>query len=213
MAAVVGIEGRLAHQPVHADLGLQPAEGVLALDRKVALFTPATSPALTSISSVFQPRPSQKRRYMRSSISAQSCASVPPAPAWMSTKQFEAVELARRTCGGTPAARPRGDLVDVGDHRSGSAFIVIGLGHVQQLGRVDQAIGVVADLGDRALERGALAAQGLRTLGIVPDRRVFQLAAYFLEPLDLGIEVKDTSGANRACPSGRRCAGGRVRVP
>ena len=47
---------------------------------------PATSPPLTSISSVFQPRDSHQRRYMRSSISAQSCASVPPAPAWMSTK-------------------------------------------------------------------------------------------------------------------------------
>ena len=33
VAARVGIEGRDAHQPVHAGLGLQPAIGVLALDR------------------------------------------------------------------------------------------------------------------------------------------------------------------------------------
>ena len=49
---------------------------------------PATSPSEASISSVFQPRDSQNRRYMRSRISAQSWASVPPAPAWMSTKQL-----------------------------------------------------------------------------------------------------------------------------
>src|SRR5574337_924455 len=51
---------------------------------------PATSPPLTSINSVFQPRDSHQCRYMRSSISAQSCASVPPAPAWISTKAFAA---------------------------------------------------------------------------------------------------------------------------
>ena len=32
MAAVVRIERALAHQPVHADLGLEPAVGVVALD-------------------------------------------------------------------------------------------------------------------------------------------------------------------------------------
>ena len=49
---------------------------------------PATSPSEASISSVFQPRDSQNRRYMRNRISAQSWASVPPAPDWMSTKQL-----------------------------------------------------------------------------------------------------------------------------
>ncbi len=45
---------------------------------------PATSPSLWSITSVLKPRASPHRRYMRRSIAAQSCASVPPAPAWMS---------------------------------------------------------------------------------------------------------------------------------
>src|SRR5687768_15806022 len=45
---------------------------------------PATSPSLTSTTSVLKPCCSPQRRYMRSSICAQSCASVPPAPAWMS---------------------------------------------------------------------------------------------------------------------------------
>jgi len=93
------------------------------------------------------------------------------------------------------------------------ALVVIRFGHVQQLGGIGKAVGVATDLGDGPLQRGALAAEGLRALGFVPDLRVLQLAAYFLEPFDLGIEVKDTSVANRAGASGRRCAGGRGQVP
>src|SRR6187399_698105 len=50
----------------------------------VALFMPATSPACESMTSASKPRDAAHFRYMRSSICAQSCASVPPAPAWMS---------------------------------------------------------------------------------------------------------------------------------
>src|SRR5579871_5398527 len=49
---------------------------------------PATSPSLCSRISARKPFLSQYLRYMRSSIEAQSCASVPPAPAWMSMKQL-----------------------------------------------------------------------------------------------------------------------------
>jgi hypothetical protein len=54
----------------------------------VALRMPATSPAVSSITSVLKPFLSQYLRYWRSSIAAQSHASVPPAPAWMSMKQL-----------------------------------------------------------------------------------------------------------------------------
>src|SRR6187399_1024614 len=50
----------------------------------VALFMPATSPACESNTSASKPREAAHFRYMRSSICAQSCASVPPAPAWIS---------------------------------------------------------------------------------------------------------------------------------
>src|SRR5688572_12196651 len=49
---------------------------------------PATSPSDCSSNSARKPFLSQYLRYMRSSIDAQSCASVPPAPAWMSMKQL-----------------------------------------------------------------------------------------------------------------------------
>ena len=51
MAAVAGIERRLAHQAMHAGLGAQPAVGVLALTSTVALFMPATSPGFESMTS------------------------------------------------------------------------------------------------------------------------------------------------------------------
>ena len=47
----------------------------------VTLFNPASSPSLRSTVFIANPRPSHQPRYMRSNISAQSCASVPPAPA------------------------------------------------------------------------------------------------------------------------------------
>src|SRR5438045_3878611 len=49
---------------------------------------PATSPSVCSRISARNPFLSQYFRYMRSSMEAQSCASVPPAPAWMSMKQL-----------------------------------------------------------------------------------------------------------------------------
>jgi hypothetical protein len=50
----------------------------------VALLMPATSPSDSSSTSALKPLRSQYFRYWRSSIDAQSQASVPPAPAWMS---------------------------------------------------------------------------------------------------------------------------------
>src|ERR687888_374559 len=45
---------------------------------KVADLRPASSPGLASRSSVLKPRRSAQRRYIRSTISVKSCASVPP---------------------------------------------------------------------------------------------------------------------------------------
>src|SRR5919112_1602244 len=50
---------------------------------KVALFMPASSPSVYSITSSPKPRRSAQRWYMRASISAQSCESTPPAPEFM----------------------------------------------------------------------------------------------------------------------------------
>src|SRR4051812_19824678 len=54
----------------------------------VTLLMPATSPSVRSSTSTRKPFLSQYLMYIRSSIEAQSCASVPPEPAWMSRKQL-----------------------------------------------------------------------------------------------------------------------------
>src|ERR1035437_5253374 len=54
----------------------------------VTLLRPAVSPVSASVTSTSQPRDSAQRVYMRESISAQSCDSVPPAPELMVKMQF-----------------------------------------------------------------------------------------------------------------------------
>src|SRR5688572_30792107 len=71
---------------------------------------PATSPAVCSSTSALKPLRSQYLRYMRSSIEAQSCASVPPEPAWMSTKQLlrsSGLENMRRNSSAATSASKR----------------------------------------------------------------------------------------------------------
>ena len=87
VAARVRVErGALADQAVDAGFGTQMAVGAWSpASRTVALLMPATSP-----SDSFQHFNAEalalavERTYMRKSIEAQSCASVPPAPAWIS---------------------------------------------------------------------------------------------------------------------------------
>jgi hypothetical protein len=74
---------------VHAGFGAQVAEGIVALD----LERGALDAGGVAVGDVFQfvavkPLRSQYFRYWRSSMLAQSQASVPPAPAWMSMKQL-----------------------------------------------------------------------------------------------------------------------------
>jgi hypothetical protein len=51
---------------------------------------------------------------------------------------------------------------------------------------------------DHVIEQFLLAAELLRALGVVPDAGVFELAAYFGEPLRFRVDVKETSAA-RPC--------------
>jgi len=81
----VGVEGRDAHQPVHADLRLQQAVSVVAVDLEGDGLDARALALQASVTTVGKPSRSAQRRYMRRSISAQSWLSVPPAPGWMVT--------------------------------------------------------------------------------------------------------------------------------
>src|ERR1044072_128905 len=77
----------------------------------VAELIPASSAGGTSPTPMATPRRSAQRRYMRSIISAQSAASVPPAPEWISQMASRSscspVKSARRAAAARPGGPPR----------------------------------------------------------------------------------------------------------
>jgi hypothetical protein len=81
---------------------------------------------------------------------------------------------------------------DVLDHRLGGALVVLHLGQVQQFGGAGEPGGQAPDAVDDLVQRGALAAERLRPLRIVPDIGAFQFAGDFFQTFDLEVEVKDT---------------------
>jgi hypothetical protein len=70
--------------------------------------------------------------------------------------------------------------VDVGDDRVEGVLVAFHLGKLEQLERAGEALVQRLQAVDDLLERGALAAEALRLLGLVPDGRAFQLATDFL---------------------------------
>jgi len=72
------------------------------------------------------------------------------------------------------------------------ALIVLGFGEFEQLRRVAHGAGGRVDLGEFGLEFGTLATELLSLLGLLPDGRIFEFAADFLEPLALQIVFKET---------------------
>ena len=81
----------------------------------------------------------------------------------------------------------------VGLEGSEGLYVVLGRGHFQQLGAVAEGtLEAVQRLDDRR-QRGALAPELLRALGVVPDAGLAQLQLDFLQAILLDVVVKDTS--------------------
>jgi hypothetical protein len=94
--------------------------------------------------------------------------------------------------------------LDLGDR----AGLALGLGELEELERAgDAGPDAVEPLGDRG-ELRALAAEGLGLVGVVPDLRVFEFAAYFGEPLALAVVLKDTPLRRRGVPRDPSAGGG-----
>jgi hypothetical protein len=81
-------------------------------------------------------------------------------------------------------------------------FIVLGLGELQQLGGLGEALGGAIDLTDVAREARTLAPEFLRARRIRPYARLLQLARYFLEALLLAVVLKETPVGSRCAPRG-----------
>ncbi len=172
--------GDLAHQPVHAGLGAQPAVGVLALRSAiVALLMPATSPALAVDdlgleAALVAPAQVHAHQHLRPvlrlgaagaglDVEEALCGSISPRNMrWNSSVRDLAPRAAARR------ARCRATV----------RLVVLGLGELQQLGGVGEAApSSWSSCSTIGAQRGALAAELLRALGLVPDGRVLELAA------------------------------------
>jgi hypothetical protein len=140
VAAAGAVERALAHQAVHAGFGAQVAEGVVALDLDGGALDAGHVAFGLVFTSALKPLRSQYFRYWRSSMLAQSQASVPPAPAWMSMKQFSGsaglLNMRRNSSCSTVVAQ----RVRLGLDRAQAVLVAFGLGHVEQLGVVDRLL-------------------------------------------------------------------------
>src|SRR6185312_8728931 len=103
---------------------------------------PATSPPETSINSVFQPRSSHQRRYMRKSISAQSCACATGSCLDVDERVARIVR-ARKHALEFKLGDARLQPAQVLGHGKGG--VVIGVGH----GKLQQFLGVAEAMGQR----------------------------------------------------------------
>jgi hypothetical protein len=89
---------------------------------------------------------------------------------------------------------------DVGLDLGDGAGIGLGGGELQKLAGVAQFGFEAIQAADDLLQLGALLAELLRPLRLVPDARLLELALYFLQPLVLGVVIKDTSSKSRRAP-------------
>ena len=192
MAAVVGIERRLAHQPMHADLGLQPAVGVFALDFEGRRLD-ARDVAGTGFhqfgfpAAGFAPAQIHAQQHFRPILCL--CAASAGLDVDVSIRgvqfagehalEFELVDAARVA-------------LDIRLDRQRGVVVFLHFDQFQELFRAGQAVFQIADAVDGLVEQRALATQRLRAFGVVPDIRIFQFAVDFFQTLGFGVIVKDT---------------------
>ena len=75
---------------------------------------------------------------------------------------------------------------------SGSRFVVLALGEIEELGRVGNRLRGAVELIELRGKLDAFAAELAGLLGILPDRRIFQLASYLFEAFLLDVVLKET---------------------
>ncbi len=110
---------------------------------------------------------------MRSSMDAQSCASVPPEPAWMSTKQLFGSSRVGEHAAELQVCDERLDVPDVCGDALQAVVVVLGLRHFEQLAGIGDVLPDPAEAEHHAFQHFALASQILRALGVAPDGGVF----------------------------------------
>jgi hypothetical protein len=82
----------------------------------------------------------------------------------------------------------------------GGARVGFRRGHLQELAGVAQAARQAIQTVDDLFEFGALPAEFLGALRVIPDSGLLEFAVYFLQPLVLIIVIKDTSSKSLCAP-------------
>src|SRR5690348_3242165 len=190
--AVVRIERALAHQPVHADLGLQPAVGIVALDAErggldAGHVAAADFHQLGFPATVLAPAQVHAQQHFGPVLRLGAAGAGLDVD-----ERVHRVHLAGEHALELQLADLRLQLVQVVDHRLRGVVIAVGDGHLQQVAGVVQAGSQRVDAVDDGVQSGAFAAQFLRVGRVVPHGGALQFAGYFFQALALGGVVKDT---------------------
>ena len=192
MAAGARVERTLTHQPVHTNLGAQPAEGVFALDvdgsaldagdftfgqlddlgSETALVGPAQVHTQENVGPVLRLGAAGTGLDIQVAVVRVHFAAEHAA-------EFQPLEDAAQT-------------LQLGRNVVYGALVVFFDSHVEQVAGVGQSTFEIVDGFDDLRQGGSLAAQVLGVLRLVPDVGVFEFAVYFDETIMLLIVVKDT---------------------
>ena len=163
---------------------------------------PACSPACSSTTSALNRWRSAQRRYIRSSISAQSVASVPPAPALIVSTAF----LASYSPENSSSVRSRANSRPEGVRLAREVGLGLGVGRVDE--EVDELLEVRGALLERAPQADLLAqALGLaddllRGALVVPEPGLDGAGVELRYAAFLGGEVKDAPRSTGSAPRG-----------
>ncbi len=192
MTPVTGVERRLSHQPMHANLGTQPAKGVFTvkLDRGTLDTGNIAGRGLNDLgfeTAPLAPAQIHAQQHLRPVLrlgAAGAGLNIEKGVAMIHftgkhTTEFQLLKLLFQP-------------VDIADHGLGGVFIALLIGQRQQfvvLGDARyQAIKGLHHLG----QLGAFTSQFLGTLGLVPDSGILELTLDFSQTFALIIDVKDT---------------------
>jgi len=192
VAAVVGIERRFPHQAVHADLGLEPAVGVVARDPERSRLD-ARDFAVTGFQQFGLPAPIFGPAQVHPQQHFRPVLRLGAAGARLDVHEgIGRIHFTREHAPEFQLADARFQPVHVVRDGSDGGIVTFVGGQLQQLTGVVEPVGNAIQAFHEVGKACPLAAQILRALRIVPDLRVFQFASYFFEAFALDRVVKDT---------------------
>ena len=197
MAAVARVERGFPHQAMHAGFGPQPAVGIGTVDLdRGALDAGDFAGALVDHggreSAAIRPAQVHAQQHLRPVLGLGA------ARAGLDVQERATrIHLAGKHAHQLELPDALLELASVAIDFRVAGLVALGLDELQQLGRLRQAASDLVEFTDRGREPGTLTAEFLRSLRLVPDRRVAELAIEFFQPLALAVVLKGTPSARQ----------------